>query len=530
MCVHGTNFRLRVGGADLRPSASASQVKRGLGLAASSRVEQRRVIPPPRQAPAAVDYAPLQQQLACASHSPRASSGHSQVAQASWRQGDTTRLVRGVGLRCGASSGTGLPRDSTAKTGAHTCSSLLFCVRRHESISRTSPILCRSRSCSALGAASRAPHSAMEPHTPLRRGPGAGSGANLVRALASYLVDPALEVSKSTSADGSPHTSSKHTTRVQLKSPFRDMVAPDSAEQATNTTNIPMVDLDSAQPAGSAAAASTGAASAAAAAAVAEACPSLLLPYPHRRPATINVLHDLQSRQCRTVGVSPVSFKRRTRGHQFGRFELRRSASTFDAVAAAPPELELVNLQKKSKIMEIVSAGNFVFALTHAGVCVAFDNRECTKTNRTQRMRTDLSAHRNLPVCLPCHPHPGTMKRLCYLNIISDEVIRSLFHNKVNQSLITVSVYRHDNFTSLRCRSTPFESVRTRKCHSCARMYFVPVFADSPPLSRLCFSSSERSVRANPSWASPSSRVRVSSGPDSSSSTTSTRRCSPSPR
>ena len=48
-------------------------------------------------------------------------------------------------------------------------------------------------------------------------------------------------------------------------------------------------------------------------------------------------------------------------------------------------------------------------------------------------------------------------KRLCYMNIASDEVIRSLFFNKHNQNLITVSVYSGDNYTSLRCRTTPLE-------------------------------------------------------------------------
>ena len=43
------------------------------------------------------------------------------------------------------------------------------------------------------------------------------------------------------------------------------------------------------------------------------------------------------------------------------------------------------------------------------------------------------------------------------MNIASDEVIRSLFFNKHNQNLITVSVYSGDNYTSLRCRTTPLE-------------------------------------------------------------------------
>ena len=39
-------------------------------------------------------------------------------------------------------------------------------------------------------------------------------------------------------------------------------------------------------------------------------------------------------------------------------------------------------------------------------------------------------------------------------------VIRSLFFNKSSQSLITVSVYRQDNFSCLKCRNTPLEYIR----------------------------------------------------------------------
>lgn len=52
-----------------------------------------------------------------------------------------------------------------------------------------------------------------------------------------------------------------------------------------------------------------------------------------------------------------------------------------------------------------------------------------------------------------------TNERICFLNVSPDEVIRSLFYNKNNDSLITVSVYASDNFSSLKCRSTRIECV-----------------------------------------------------------------------
>jgi len=52
-----------------------------------------------------------------------------------------------------------------------------------------------------------------------------------------------------------------------------------------------------------------------------------------------------------------------------------------------------------------------------------------------------------------------TNQRICFLNVSPDEVIRSLFYNKNNDSLITVSVYASDGYSSLKCRSTRIEYV-----------------------------------------------------------------------
>ncbi|XP_047333573.1 uncharacterized protein LOC124937106 [Impatiens glandulifera] len=88
-------------------------------------------------------------------------------------------------------------------------------------------------------------------------------------------------------------------------------------------------------------------------------------------------------------------------------------------------------LKKRSKIIEIVAAHDIVFSLAQSGVCAAF-SRE-------------------------------TNQRICFLNISPDEVIRSLFYNKNNDSLITVSVYGSDNFSSLKCRTTRIEYIRRGK-------------------------------------------------------------------
>lgn len=57
----------------------------------------------------------------------------------------------------------------------------------------------------------------------------------------------------------------------------------------------------------------------------------------------------------------------------------------------------------------------------------------------------------------------ATNQRICFMNGSSDEVIHSLFYNKNNDSLITVSVFGSEDFSDLRCRTTPIEYIRRGK-------------------------------------------------------------------
>lgn len=89
---------------------------------------------------------------------------------------------------------------------------------------------------------------------------------------------------------------------------------------------------------------------------------------------------------------------------------------------------ELVLYRRRCKVIEIVSSRELVFVLSQNGVCTVFNR--------------DLE------------------RRICFMNVTEDEVIRSLFLNKVNDSLITVSVFQKDEFSSLHCRSTPLAHIR----------------------------------------------------------------------
>ncbi|XP_029129547.1 uncharacterized protein LOC109810085 isoform X3 [Cajanus cajan] len=114
---------------------------------------------------------------------------------------------------------------------------------------------------------------------------------------------------------------------------------------------------------------------------------------------------------------------------RFRNIRLQEEYDTHDP--KGPSSMVLPFLRKRSKIIEIVAARDIVFALAQSGVCAAF-SRESNK-------------------------------RICFLNVSPDEVIRSLFYNKNNDSLITVSVYASDGYSSLKCRSTRIEYIRRGK-------------------------------------------------------------------
>lgn len=151
-------------------------------------------------------------------------------------------------------------------------------------------------------------------------------------------------------------------------------------------------------------------------------------------PERRSVLRKLQQRELgneRVLGGRRASMRER-----FSNIGLQLTLDTHDAVALST---KLALLQRRSKIIEIVSAGDLIFALTLTGVCAAFSR--------------DLA------------------RRICFLNVADDEIIRSLFLNKTNDALITVSVFRKDEFSSLNCRSTPLAHIRKARL-SCGAPIF----------------------------------------------------------
>ena len=200
-------------------------------------------------------------------------------------------------------------------------------------------------------------------------------------------------------------------------------------------------------------------------------------------------------------------FKRYSAYQRFSHFQLEAEHDTHDPDVA---KLQLSFLRKRSKIVEILSAGDIVFALTLAGVCAAFrGKRRIALLNTTpgevirsiffnkagaarrkvaasvaprwtraaaaqgcsarcgssvsaaQRQRLDgwrLLCCRLL-VCSSLHPSVHTFPSV---HAHPPHPCRA----QANQSLITVSVYRADNFSSLKCRSCPIEYIRRAARHA----------------------------------------------------------------
>ncbi|KAL6503808.1 hypothetical protein OROGR_025731 [Orobanche gracilis] len=128
---------------------------------------------------------------------------------------------------------------------------------------------------------------------------------------------------------------------------------------------------------------------------------------------------EISSKRNRSFSMSDAQ-------ERFRNICLQEEYDTYDPKGRSPSSLQF--LKRRSKVIEIVSARGIVFALTQSGVCAAF----CRETNEA----------------------------ICTLNVSTDEVIRSLFYNKNNDSLITVSVYASDNYSCLKCRTTKIEYIR----------------------------------------------------------------------
>lgn len=112
---------------------------------------------------------------------------------------------------------------------------------------------------------------------------------------------------------------------------------------------------------------------------------------------------------------------------RFRAFRLLEEHDTYDA--ASIRRWELYFLRKRSKVVEIAVAEGIIFVLTRSGVCTAL--------------------------------HRDSKRRLCFLNTMGTEVVRSMYYNKAASCVVTISVLPEDNYSSLVCRSIPIGLIRS---------------------------------------------------------------------
>ncbi|EME30363.1 hypothetical protein Gasu2_70310 [Galdieria sulphuraria] len=141
-----------------------------------------------------------------------------------------------------------------------------------------------------------------------------------------------------------------------------------------------------------------------------------------KKTHTSNLLLKLHTRELNT-GVRDI-FRGTSTPEKFRNIRLRNSIDIFEN---GFPKHNCILSQSASKIVEISSCSDLLFVLTQGGVCFAYSRENS--------------------------------KKICCVNRSPDEIIRSLFLNRKNGSLITVSVMKQDSFSSLKCYSTPLKYI-----------------------------------------------------------------------
>lgn len=139
-----------------------------------------------------------------------------------------------------------------------------------------------------------------------------------------------------------------------------------------------------------------------------------------------NIIKILQNRELSSKPHR--AFVTATTPHRFQNMRLSHALDTHNSKQKSPPSHILPFLMGSTKIVQIVAAKNIVFVLADSGLCAAFSSE--------------------------------TDERICFMNLHPDDLIKSLFFNKNNDSLITVS---SQNLMPVEYRSTSIEYIRKAK-------------------------------------------------------------------
>ncbi|RHN63336.1 putative WD40/YVTN repeat-like-containing domain-containing protein [Medicago truncatula] len=138
-----------------------------------------------------------------------------------------------------------------------------------------------------------------------------------------------------------------------------------------------------------------------------------------------NIIKNLQDRELSCKHHR--AFVTATTPHRFQNMRFSHELDTHHSKHKSPPHI-LPFLMGRTKIVQITAAKNIVFVLAESGLCAAFSSE--------------------------------TDERICFMNLHPNDLIRRLFYNKNNDSLITASSRSR---MPEEYRSTRIEDIRRAK-------------------------------------------------------------------
>ena len=151
-----------------------------------------------------------------------------------------------------------------------------------------------------------------------------------------------------------------------------------------------------------------------------------------RKRETSNIYLRLMDRQIDSSARH--NFIKRSSRERFSNISLERTLDMFKDMWG-----QHVLLATRHRIQELCcTADGLIFGLTTNGVCACFDK---------------------------------SGDRLFVLNHDDNEVVRSLFHNKHNDTLIAVSVFAADQYSCLRCRASAISALRQGICNQFTELF-----------------------------------------------------------
>lgn len=146
-------------------------------------------------------------------------------------------------------------------------------------------------------------------------------------------------------------------------------------------------------------------------------------------------------------------------------FTLQGEFDVYQEYGDAQGQVLPFYLRRRCRVTEVMVECGVMLALTDSGACAAFVLGVCLGPGRERHLLKSFPANGvpmpaalGTPFLRQSAPlsrlwravGAGTSQRPCYLNIDSEDIVRSIFFNRVRQELILASIQPGDNYQALR--------------------------------------------------------------------------------